>query len=45
LEKHDLLNNGETTPNIQFFTNTEVDTLQWLLGDFSEAISVEKRDF
>jgi len=45
LEKHDLLNDGKTPPSIQFFTNAEVETLQWLLRDFAETISVEKRDF
>jgi glutamate racemase len=45
LEKHHLLNDGKAPPKIQFFTNAEVETLQWLLRDFAETISVEKKEF
>ena len=45
LEKHHLLNDENTSPKIQFFTNAEVETLQWLLRDFAETISVEKKNF
>ena len=45
LEEYDLLNDEKTTPDIQFFTNAEVDTLQWLLRDYSKTISVKKQEF
>jgi len=45
LQQHKLLTNTETRPNLQFFTNTKVDTLKSLLKAFSEKITVEKLDF
>lgn len=45
LERYDLLNDGITPPKIQFFTNAEVETLQWLLRAYAQTITVEKKDF
>ena len=45
LENHELLNDEKTPPLIQFYTNGEKETLQWLLRDFSKTISIEKREF
>ena len=41
----DLLQNEKTRPSLQFYTNTETSTLQYLLRDFSEDITVETKDF
>ncbi len=41
----DLLRKEKTKPVLQFYTNTTTDTIQYLLRDFSEEISVEKKDF
>jgi glutamate racemase len=45
LEKHDLLNDPVLKPRLKFYTNAKKDTLSLLLSEFSEIISVEKKDF
>ncbi|MBT0607687.1 glutamate racemase [Aequorivita echinoideorum] len=45
LLKNNLLNTEEKTPTLQFYTNAETDTLQFLLKEYSKKISVEKKDF
>lgn len=45
LAKNDLLRNEERRPILQFYTNTEVDTLQFLLEEFTDKISIKKQDF
>ncbi|MGO3181352.1 MAG: glutamate racemase [Aequorivita sp.] len=40
-----LLREENTTPRLQFYTNAQTDTLKFLLKDYSEKITVEKRDF
>lgn len=45
LQSLNLLREENTKPTLQFFTNAETDTLKFLLRDFSEKISVEKKDF
>ena len=41
----DLLRKENTNPKLQFYTNTTTDIIEYLLRDFSEAISVEKKEF
>lgn len=45
LQSLDMLRDENTTPNLQFFTNAETDTLKFLLKNYSEKISVEKKEF
>ncbi len=45
LEKHSLLRGEESLPKLQFFTNSKTETLNMLLHEYSEKISVKKRDF
>ncbi len=45
LQQHNLLADTRTRPNLQFFTNTKVDTLKSLLKAFSEKIQVESLIF
>ncbi len=45
LQSLNLLREENTPPTLQFFTNAQTDTLQFLLKNYSEKISVEKRDF
>ncbi len=45
LASFDLLRKEKAKPVLQFYTNTTTDTIQCLLRDFSEEISVEKKDF
>ncbi|MEM7087377.1 MAG: glutamate racemase [Bacteroidota bacterium] len=45
LKKHNLLNDEKGPNEIRFFTNAEVETLQWLLRDYIEKITIEKKDF
>jgi len=40
-----LLRKENTTPALKFYTNAETTTLQFLLKDYSEEISIEKLDF
>jgi len=41
----ELLRKETSKPLLQFFTNSETDTMKYLLQDYSEVISVEKKDF
>ena len=45
LQSLDLLREENTTPKLQFFTNAKTDTLEFLLKEYSERISIEKMDF
>ena len=45
LASMNLLQNEEKQPSLQFYTNTEVSTLQYLLRDYSENITVRIKDF
>ncbi|MBG42878.1 MAG: glutamate racemase [Aequorivita sp.] len=45
LQSLNMLREEITTPNLQFFTNAETETLKFLLKEYSEKISVEKKDF
>lgn len=45
LQSMDMLRDENTAPNLQFFTNAETDTLKFLLKNYSEKISVEKKEF
>ena len=45
LQSLNLLREEKTKPKLQFFTNAEPDTLKFLLKDYSEKISVEKKEF
>ena len=45
LEKHKLVNAGNRTANLQFFTNAETDTLQLLLRDHTDRIVIEQIEF
>ena len=45
LQSLNLLREENTKPKLQFFTNAEPDTLRFLLKDYIEKISVEKREF
>lgn len=45
LQSLDLLREDNTKPRLQFYTNAETDTLEFLLKDYTEKISVEKCDF
>lgn len=45
LAKNELLFSEDRTPKLQFFTNAKTDTLELLLKDFSEEISIEKKAF
>lgn len=45
LERLQLLRTDVSKPTLKFYTNSEIKTLKFLLKDFSEEISVEKKDF
>lgn len=45
LQSRDMLRDENTAPKLQFFTNAETDTLKFLLKNYSEKISVEKKEF
>lgn len=45
LQSLNLLREENTKPKLQFYTNAETATLKFLLKDYSEIISVEKRNF
>jgi glutamate racemase len=45
LQSMDMLRDENTAPKLQFFTNAETDTLKFLLKNYSEKISVEKKEF
>jgi glutamate racemase len=45
LQSLGLLREENTKPTLQFFTNAETDTLEFLLKEYSEKISIEKMDF
>ena len=40
-----LLSEEKKTPMLQFYTNAEVDTLQFLLKEFSGKIDIQKKEF
>jgi len=45
LNEMDALHTEKREPTLQFYTNTETATLQFLLKEYSEKISVEKKAF
>jgi len=45
LEDHNLLNTDNHVPLLQFFTNSEIDTLRLLLRDYADRIEIEEREF
>ncbi len=45
LEKNDLLNTTKKTPALVFYSNTNVDTMKFLLQEFSSEILLEKKEF
>ena len=45
LENHNLLNTHNHVPLLQFFTNSEIDTLRLLLRDYADRIEIEEREF
>ena len=45
LAENDLLRTEDQTPTLRFYMNTETDTLQFLLKEFAEKISIEKKEF
>lgn len=45
LQSMDMLREENTDPKLQFFTNAETNTLKFLLKNYSEKISVEKKEF
>jgi len=45
LENKNLLNTQKAPPSLQFFSNSETDTLQLLLSDYTETISITKKAF
>lgn len=45
LQSLNMLREETTKPTLQFFTNAETDTLKFLLKEYSEKISVEKKEF
>ncbi|WP_111879113.1 glutamate racemase [Aequorivita sp. CIP111184] len=45
LQSLNLLREENTKPKLQFFTNAETDTLKFLLNEYADKISVEKKDF
>ena len=45
LATNNLLVGQERTPTLQFYTNAETDTLHFLLKEYSEKISIEKKEF
>ena len=45
LQSLDMLRKENTSPKLQFFTNAGTATLQFLLKDYAENITVEKKEF
>ena len=45
LEKHNLLNESDLKPSLRFYSNAKIDTLSMLLSEFSEVISISKKEF
>ncbi len=45
LQSFNLLREEASAPQLQFFTNAKTDTLKFLLKNYSEKISVEKKEF
>lgn len=45
LAEKNLLQNEERTPTLQFYTNAETDTLQFLLQEYAGKIRIEKKEF
>jgi len=45
LESFNLLRVEKSKPSLQFYSNAEIGTLQFLLNKYSNDISIEKRDF
>jgi len=45
LKQHELLLMSEQQPSLRFYTNAQTATLQSLLIDYSDKISIEKKDF
>lgn len=45
LQSLNLLREENTTPSLQFYTNAETNTLKFLLKNYSEKITVEKKIF
>lgn len=45
LEKHNLLSNTSLPTKLQFLSNLNIDTLQYLLKEYSQNIQISKEDF
>lgn len=45
LKQNNLLSNNRKTPNLHFYTNTNIYTIKMLLNDYSNSISIFKKDF
>ncbi|RDK83009.1 glutamate racemase [Marinirhabdus gelatinilytica] len=45
LEKIELLSEENKQPSLQFYTNTEIDTLTFLLKAYSKNISIQQKEF
>ena len=45
LQQENVLNDSKKTPRLQFFTNTSVNTLQYLLQSYSEKTTIQTLDF
>ncbi|UAB81642.1 glutamate racemase [Marixanthomonas sp. SCSIO 43207] len=45
LQQENVLNDSKKTPKLQFFTNTSVNTLQYLLQSYSEKTTIQTLDF
>ena len=45
LQEIDALTDSNTAPNLHFYTNAETDTLRFLLREYKNAISIEKKEF
>lgn len=45
LKSHNLLSEKTTKPSVQFYTNAETTTLEFLLREYASAISITKKEF
>ncbi|MEZ4778816.1 MAG: glutamate racemase [Flavobacteriaceae bacterium] len=45
LAENNLLNTEKRIPTLRFYTNAETDTLQFLLKEYAEKITIEKKEF
>lgn len=45
LGRSNLLREDKETPSLEFYTNTETNTIEYLLNEYKEGISVERMEF